>query len=150
MNKSGLVTALAGRTKISNAQAAAAVEAIFNADHGIVAEELGAGRTVTVTGFGTFAARKRAARKGRNPATGKAITIASRKVPVFKVSSALRVTVAKSGRIHLPPGRVDEVGAHTRLYCPVRGCPTSAWEQRKGEELVCPYHGRKLVPRARP
>ncbi|MBQ7725289.1 MAG: HU family DNA-binding protein, partial [Lachnospiraceae bacterium] len=41
-------------------------------------------------GFGTFEVAKRAARKGRNPQTGKEIKIAASKSPKFKAGKALK------------------------------------------------------------
>jgi DNA-binding protein HU-beta len=95
MNKTELITKLAKKTGLTQAKAAEAVDALFNAKKGIVAVELDAGRKVAVPGFGTFTTRKRSARQGRNPATGKAITIAARKYPAFKVGKTLKEKVAK-------------------------------------------------------
>jgi DNA-binding protein HU-beta len=46
-----------------------------------------------LTGFGTFAVTKRAARTGRNPATGKTIKIAATKAPKFKAGALLKKAV---------------------------------------------------------
>ncbi|MCL5046712.1 MAG: HU family DNA-binding protein, partial [Actinobacteria bacterium] len=53
------------------------------------------GDKVSLVGFGTFDIRKRLARKGRNPQTGKEIKIAARKVPVFKAGKPLKEAVGK-------------------------------------------------------
>ena len=45
---------------------------------------------VTLVGFGTFTAKKRAAREGRNPQTGETVKIAARVVPGFKAGSKLK------------------------------------------------------------
>jgi DNA-binding protein HU-beta len=95
MNKTELVTKLAKKTGLTQAKAAEAVDAIFNANKGLIAAELAAGRKVTLPGFGGFAVRKRAARKGRNPASGKQISIPARKYPAFKVGKTLKDKVAK-------------------------------------------------------
>ncbi len=50
---------------------------------------------VQVIGFGTFATRKREARKGRNPATREEITIPATTVPVFKAGKGLKDRVKK-------------------------------------------------------
>jgi DNA-binding protein HU-beta len=47
------------------------------------------GYKVTLIGFGTFSVTKKAARKGRNPQTGKEIKIAARKVPKFTPGNRL-------------------------------------------------------------
>ena len=96
MNKTELITKLAKKTGLTQAKAAEAVDAVFNANKGLIAVELGAGRKVTLPGFGSFSvaqARRRA--QGRNPATGKTITIPARKYPAFKVGKTLKEKVAK-------------------------------------------------------
>ena len=50
-------------------------------------------QTVELRGFGTFEVSKRAARKGRNPQTGKEIQIPAAKLPVFKASAAFKELV---------------------------------------------------------
>lgn len=89
MNKTELVEALADRTKASKAQAARVVEALFGAG-GIIAGELKRGRRVQITGFGTFLTRRRAARLGRNPRTGKAIEIPAVTLPMFRAGQTLK------------------------------------------------------------
>ncbi|MGC8915398.1 MAG: HU family DNA-binding protein [Thermoanaerobaculum sp.] len=95
MNKSELVAKLAKKTGLTQAKAAEAVDAIFSPTKGLLAAELVAGKKVTLPGFGSFFVRKRAARSGRNPATGKQITIPARKYPAFKVGKTLKEKVSK-------------------------------------------------------
>jgi DNA-binding protein HU-beta len=95
MNKSELAVKLAKKAGVTQAKAGEVVDAIFNANKGIIAVELDAGRKVTVPGFGTFATRKRGARKGRNPATGKQISIPARHYATFKPGKTLREKVGK-------------------------------------------------------
>jgi len=95
MNKTELITKLAKKAGLTQGKAAEAVDAIFNGNKGLIVGELTAGRKVTLPGFGGFALRKRAARKGRNPATGKQIAIPARKYPAFKAGKTLKDKVAK-------------------------------------------------------
>ncbi len=94
MNKSDLVNALAGKTKMSKADAGRTVEALF-APNGVIASELKKGAKVQITGFGNFEARKRSARKGRNPRTGKEIQIKASVAPVFRAGKGLKETVGR-------------------------------------------------------
>lgn len=94
MNKSDLVNALAGKTKMSKADAGRTVEALF-APNGVIASELRKGAKVQITGFGNFEARKRSARKGRNPRTGKEIQIKASVAPVFRAGKGLKETVGR-------------------------------------------------------
>ena len=51
------------------------------------------GKKVTLVGFGTFEARKRAARTGRNPQTGAALKIAAKTVPAFSAGKKFKELV---------------------------------------------------------
>ena len=86
MNKNDLIEAVAERTGLAKSDAAHAVEAVL----GTVTEALQRGEAVALSGFGTFQAKVRAARSGRNPRTGAAIAIAPRRVPTFKAGKALK------------------------------------------------------------
>ena len=89
MTKAGLVTILARTAGGSKASAERAIGAFL----GAVAESLRQGRPVTISGFGTFVVSRRAARNGRNPRTGKAITIPPARVPRFRPSRTLKTSV---------------------------------------------------------
>ena len=86
MNKNDLVDAVAERTGLAKSDAARAVEAVL----GTVTETLQKGDQVALSGFGTFVAKARAARTGRNPRTGEAIAIPASRVPSFKAGKALK------------------------------------------------------------
>lgn len=94
MNKSDLVSALAGRTSMPKAAAARMVEAIFS-PVGLIGGELKKGGKVQISGFGNFETRKRSARKGRNPRTGKEISIKATVAPVFRAGKGLKDVVRK-------------------------------------------------------
>ena len=51
------------------------------------------GKKVTLVGFGTFEARKRAARTGRNPQTGKELKIPAKTVPAFSAGKKFKTVV---------------------------------------------------------
>ena len=89
MNKTEFVEAIAKTAGLTKADAARAVEAVIE----VVTKALKKGEAVQITGFGTFAVAKRAARKGRNPATGKEIKIAASKAPKFKAGAVLKKAV---------------------------------------------------------
>ena len=86
MNKNELVEAVAERTGLARSDAAQAVEAVLAA----VTHALKAGDQVALSGFGTFVAKARAARTGRNPRTGEAIAIPASRAPAFKAGKALK------------------------------------------------------------
>jgi len=56
----------------------------------IMKDTLARGEHILISGFGKFSVRQKRARRGRNPQTHKSLTIAARKVVVFKHSGTLR------------------------------------------------------------
>lgn len=89
VNKSQLIDKIAADADISKAAAGRVLDAII----GSVTESLKAGDDVALVGFGTFSLRERAARTGRNPQTGKEISIPAAKVPGFRAGKALKDAV---------------------------------------------------------
>ena len=89
MNKTEFVEAIAKTAGLTKADAGRAVEAAIE----VVTKALKKGDAVQITGFGTFGVAKRAARNGRNPATGKAIKIPATKAPKFKAGAVLKKAV---------------------------------------------------------
>ncbi len=89
MNKSDISDRLADRLGLSKAVAKNAVDGVFEA----IGEALAKGEEVRLAGFGTFAARSRAARTGRNPQTGEVLSIPASKTPSFRAGKPLRDAV---------------------------------------------------------
>ena len=90
MNKAELIEAIAKAADISKAQAAKAVDGVTAAIVKAVCE----GDPVTLVGFGTSKAAKRAARSGKNPKTGEALKIAATTVPRFSAGSGFKLAVS--------------------------------------------------------
>jgi len=86
MNKAELVEAVAAKAKLSKS----AAEDVIDATISVVEGALKKGDDIRVTGFGSLVVKKRKARKGTNPSTGKTITIPASKTVAFKVSKALK------------------------------------------------------------
>ncbi|WP_145525710.1 nucleoid-associated protein HU-beta [Yersinia vastinensis] len=89
MNKSQLIDKIAAGADISKAAAGRALDAIISS----VTDTLKEGDEVALVGFGSFTVRERAARTGRNPQTGKEISIPAAKVPGFKAGKGLKDAV---------------------------------------------------------
>lgn len=89
MNRKELAAALAKKTDTSGAAADRTIGAFIE----IISGALKKGDTVALVGFGTFSVRKRAARVGRNPATGAELKIKASKVAAFKAGATLKATV---------------------------------------------------------
>lgn len=90
MNKAELVEAMASEAGLSKADAKKALDAFINSTTGALKKE----DRVALVGFGSFSVSTRAARKGRNPQTGKEINIAAKKVVKFKAGADLQSKVS--------------------------------------------------------
>lgn len=91
MNKMELVEHVVAETELSKVAAAAVIESIVAG----ITKALKKGEEVRLVGFGTFSVKKRAASKGRNPATGEAIKIPASKNARFKAGTALKAAINK-------------------------------------------------------
>jgi DNA-binding protein HU-beta len=89
INKTDLARAVAEETGLSNGQAKEAIEATLEQ----IANQLGAGNEVALSGFGKFGISERSARQGRNPQTGETMHIAATRVPRFQAASTLKQVV---------------------------------------------------------
>jgi DNA-binding protein HU-beta len=89
MNKAELIEAIALNAKISKADAKKALDGFVES----TTKALKKGDRVALVGFGSFSVTKRAARKGRNPQTGKEITIKAKNVVRFKAGAELSTKV---------------------------------------------------------
>lgn len=90
-SKRDIYKSMAKELGYSNVRSKEAVEYIFDK----ISEFLTDGEKVQLLGFGNFEVRERAERKGRNPQTGKELTIKAKKAPVFKSGTALKELVNK-------------------------------------------------------
>ena len=86
MTKPEFVSAVAAKTGLTKLDAAQAVDAFI----GTVVEVLKDGGKITFPGFGAFSVQERAARVGRNPATGAALKIAASKNGKFSAGKHLK------------------------------------------------------------
>ncbi|MBR6789752.1 MAG: HU family DNA-binding protein [Oscillospiraceae bacterium] len=89
MTKTDLISAVAVKTGLTKKDAEKAVSAVLET----ITDSLTSGEKVSLVGFGTFEVRERAAREGKNPATGEVISIAASKAPAFKAGKALKDAV---------------------------------------------------------
>ena len=89
MNKNDLIATVADNNGLTKADAAKAVDGVFDA----IAGALKNGDEIRLVGFGSFSVVERVARQGRNPQTGAAIQIAASRQPKFKAGKALKDAV---------------------------------------------------------
>ena len=115
MNKAQLIAAVAASTgeQVTDAVAAEAVDAVFSA----VVRAVTKGDSVTVTGFGVFEKRKRAARVARNPRTGEKVRVRATSVPSFRPSANFKDAVAKRTKLE-KTGSVIKRAASAKVVAP--------------------------------
>jgi DNA-binding protein HU-beta len=89
VNKNDLVASVASSAELSKADAAKAVDAVFES----ISSSLKGGNEVRLVGFGTFSVTHRKASQGRNPRTGEAIQIPASNQPKFKAGKGLKEAV---------------------------------------------------------
>lgn len=89
MNTRDLIDHLAGEGALTKSQAKTVVDGILTQ----ISTAAAAGEEINLPGFGKFKVQVRAAREGRNPATGEAIQIAASKKLVFQPAKALKDAV---------------------------------------------------------
>ena len=91
MNKEELIAEISKKAKVSKKDAALVLSATLES----IQTSVKKGNKVTLVGFGTFSSKKRAARNGRNPQTGKTIKIAAKNVPAFTAGKAFKTLLSK-------------------------------------------------------
>ncbi len=96
MNKTDLINQLAERLDGDKKTAQAAVEGFIDC----VQREVQRGRSVSISGFGVFEKRARAARTARNPRTGEAVKVKKTTVPAFRPGKYFKDVIA--GTVKLP------------------------------------------------
>ena len=89
MNKEELVQEISKKAKVTQKEAGEVLNALVET----IQKTVSKGKKVTLVGFGTFESRKRAARTGRNPQTGKEISIPAKTVPVFSAGKKFKTAV---------------------------------------------------------
>ena len=89
MNKEELVQEISKKTSVTQKEASIVLGALIET----IQKTVSKGKKVTLVGFGTFESRKRAARTGRNPQTGKELKIPARTVPAFSAGKKFKTVV---------------------------------------------------------
>ena len=95
MNKAELIDELTAKLQTDRRQATAAVENVVDT----IVRAVHKGDSVTITGFGVFEQRKRAARVARNPRTGETVKVKPTSVPAFRPGAQFKAVVSGAQRL---------------------------------------------------
>jgi integration host factor subunit alpha len=93
LTKDQLIESIGNRLGISKFESSRIVESVLET----VKTSLSNGDDVLISGFGKFSVKKKAPRKGRNPATGEDLTLDQRRVITFKCSTVMRERINGGG-----------------------------------------------------
>ncbi|MEO6882120.1 MAG: HU family DNA-binding protein [Mycobacteriaceae bacterium] len=139
MNKAQLIDLLAQRLGGDKRLAAASVEGVVD----IVVRTVTSGENVTITGFGVFEKRSRAARVARNPRTGETVRVAPTAVPSFRPGVNFKAVV--SGDTALPAD-----GPAVKRSSPGRGVVTAPVKKTAAKKTTANKTAKKTTaPAAR-
>lgn len=95
MNKAELIDVLTQKLSSDRRQATAAVENVVDT----IVRAVHKGDSVTITGFGVFEQRRRAARVARNPRTGETVKVKPTSVPAFRPGAQFKAVVSGAQRL---------------------------------------------------
>lgn len=95
MNKQELIDIIASKTRLTKKD----INAVITATLDTITDAVADGDKVTLVGFGSFEARDRQAREGRNPKTGDKVEIPATTIPAFSAGKAFKDTVAEAGKV---------------------------------------------------
>ena len=93
LTKDHLIESIRKRLGISKSESSRIVESVLE----IVKSSLSNGEDVLISGFGKFSPRRKASRKGRNPATGEQLQLDARSVVTFRCSGVMRDRINGKG-----------------------------------------------------
>jgi DNA-binding protein HU-beta len=100
-NKAQFIELLAERLDGDKKKAAAALDAVIDTVYSAIAK----GEQVTLTGFGIFERRERAARTARNPATGASVKVKKRNVPAFRAGAEFKAIASGARKVAKAPAK---------------------------------------------
>lgn len=86
MNKAELLTAVSEKSNLQKSQVEQAIKGLIE----VIREQVAAGVEISLPELGKFVRTDKAARIGRNPATGEAMEIQAKKVPTFKAAKSFK------------------------------------------------------------
>jgi DNA-binding protein HU-beta len=131
MNKSQLIDALAARLG-DRRTAASAVDGLLST----IVDTVKAGESVSLTGFGVFEARARAARVGRNPRTGQTVAVPAATVPAFRPGIGFKTAVGAPPSAPPPRASRTRAAAAAVVEAPAKPAKAKATKVAKAKDAA--------------
>ena len=134
MNKAELIDVLTEKLGSDRRQATAAVENVVDT----IVRAVHKGDSVTITGFGVFEQRRRAARVARNPRTGETVKVKPTSVPAFRPGAQFKAVVSGAQRL---PAEGPAVKRGVTAGGRPQGCQEGG--RQEGSPQGCRQEGRQ-------
>ena len=146
MNKAELIEILADRLEVDRRTANDAVEHLIDA----IVRAVQRGDGVTITGFGVFERRRRAARVARNPRTGETVMVKPTSVPAFRPGAQFKAIVSGAQRIPAegPAVKRGAVGGAVRKSAVKKAVKKSAAKKAAKKAPARKAAAKKVVRKA--
>ncbi len=145
MNKTDLINQLAERLDGDKKAAQAAVEGFID----LVQREVQKGRSVSISGFGVFEKRLRAARTARNPRTGEAVKVKKTTVPAFRPGKYFKDVIAGTVKLPKPTGKPTSARAAAAAAKAPATAAAKPATARASRAAAAPKAATTATPRAR-
>ncbi len=147
MNKAELIDVLTQKLGSDRRHATEAVENVVDT----IVRAVHKGESVTITGFGVFERRRRAARVARNPRTGETVKVAPTSVPAFRPGAQFKAVVSGAQRLSAEGPAVKRgVGAGAAKKAPAKKAPAKKAPAKKApaKKAAAKKVVRKVVRKA--
>ena len=138
VNKAELIDVLTEKLGSDRRHATAAVENVVDT----IVRAVHKGESVTITGFGVFEQRRRAARVARNPRTGETVKVKPTSVPAFRPGAQFKAVVSGSQRL-------PAEGPAVKRGVVASGAPRRPWRRKRVKKAAAKKAVKKAWPRRR-
>jgi DNA-binding protein HU-beta len=144
MNKAELIEVLTEKLDTDRAHATLAVEELISA----IVRAVNKGESVTITGFGVFERRRRAARVARNPRTGETVKVKPTSVPAFRPGAQFKAIVSGAQKVPAegPAVRRGAVGGAVRKAVVKKAVKKAAVKKAPAKKVVVKKVAVKKAP----
>lgn len=119
MNKAELIEELTNRLDADRKTATTYVEQVIDT----IVRAVNKGESVTITGFGVFEKRRRAARVARNPRTGETVKVKATSVPAFRPGAQFKAIVSGKQKLKAGEPAVKRATAESAADAPAKKAP---------------------------
>ncbi|MGX7680119.1 HU family DNA-binding protein [Jatrophihabitans sp. DSM 45814] len=144
MNKTQFIDAVAARLNADHKSTAAILDAITDEIYATVVK----GEKLTITGFGAFEKRDRAARIGRNPATGERVRVKKTSVPAFRAGAEFKDIISGARKITKAPAKKAAAKAPAKTAAAKAPAKKAPAKKVAAKKVAAKAPAKKVVAKA--